>query len=98
MATSREHGRRSRTGGVKAEKDAQLFRSRAEGLAAGKALRDTVPRNGHAAWEAPAGRRDPIEILEESNQDRLPELIPIRYGRMVRTPFTFLRGSAALMA
>lgn len=43
-------------------------------------------------------RRDPIDILEESNQDRLAELVPIRYGRMLASPFTFLRGSAALMA
>ncbi|MGZ8238377.1 MAG: DUF2252 family protein [Methylobacter sp.] len=69
------------------------FRPRAESLAAGKALREKLPRSSHAAWKAPAGRRDPIEILEESNRDRLPELVPIRYGRMLRSPFTFLRGS-----
>jgi uncharacterized protein (DUF2252 family) len=73
-------------------------RSREGCLAAGKALRETVPRSSHAGWKAPAERRDPIDILEESNQDRLPELVPIRYGRMVRSPFTFLRGSAGLMA
>ncbi len=75
-----------------------LFRSREERLAAGKALRETLPRNSHAVWTPSAGRRDPIDILEESNQDRLPELVPIRYGRMLRSPFTFLRGSAGLMA
>ena len=42
--------------------------------------------------------RDPVDILEKCNQDRVPELIPIRYGRMLRSPFTLLRGSAALMA
>ncbi|MFM0008562.1 DUF2252 family protein, partial [Paraburkholderia dipogonis] len=78
--------------------DVRVLRSRAERLAAGQALRDRVPRGSHADWTPSAQRRDPIEILEESNQDRLPELVPIRYGRMLRSPFTFLRGSAALMA
>jgi len=76
----------------------QEFKSREERLAAGKQLRDKVPRTSHAAWTPPVGRRDPIDILEESNRDRLPELVPIRYGRMVRSPFAFLRGSAGLMA
>jgi uncharacterized protein (DUF2252 family) len=78
--------------------DVPVLRSRADRLAAGRALRDKVPRSGHAEWTPSAQRRDPIEILEESNQDRLPELVPIRYGRMLRSPFTFLRGAAALMA
>jgi uncharacterized protein (DUF2252 family) len=71
---------------------------REECLAAGRALRETLPRSSHADWKSPAERRDPIDILEESNRDRLPELVPIRYGRMLRSPFTFLRGSAGLMA
>jgi len=75
-----------------------VFRARAESLASGKDLRVKVPRSSHAGWKAPADRRDPIDILEESNKDRLPELVPIRYGRMLRSPFTFLRGSAGLMA
>jgi uncharacterized protein (DUF2252 family) len=74
------------------------FRSRAERVTAGKALREIVPRTNHAEWKAPAEHRDPIDVLEASNQDRLPELIPLRYGRMLRSPFTFLRGSAGLMA
>jgi len=74
------------------------FLSRKERLAAGKALRDKVPREHQATWKAPAKRRDPIDVLEESNRDRMPELVPIRYGRMLRSPFTFLRGSAGLMA
>jgi len=72
--------------------------SRDERVAAGKALRDTVPRERHAAWKQPTGRRDPIDVLEESKRGRVAELIPIRYGRMLRSPFTFLRGSAGLMA
>jgi uncharacterized protein (DUF2252 family) len=74
------------------------FRSREERLAAGKALRDVVPRDSHGKWKPPARRRDPIDVLEESNRDRVPDLVPIRYGRMLRSPFTFLRGSAGLMA
>lgn len=74
------------------------FRSRDERIAAGKALRDTVPRHSHAAWIPPTSRRDPIDMLEQSNQDRLAELVPIRFGRMLPSPFTFLRGSAGLMA
>jgi len=67
-------------------------------LAAGKALRNTVPRAIHAEWQPAADRPDPIALLEESSQGRLPNLVPIRYGRMVRSPFTFLRGSAVVMA
>ncbi len=74
------------------------FRPRQERLAIGKQLRAKLPRRAHASWQPPTDRRDPIDILEESNQGRIPELIPIRYGRMLRSPFTFLRGSAALMA
>jgi uncharacterized protein (DUF2252 family) len=74
------------------------FRSREERIADGKQLREKVPRESHAGWTAPANRQDPIDILEASDQDRMPELVPIRHGRMVRSPFTFLRGSAGLMA
>ena len=74
------------------------FRSRDERLDIGRALRDRVPRKSHAAWTPSDKRRDPIGILEESNRDRVQHLVPIRYGRMLRSPFTFLRGSAGLMA
>jgi len=89
---------KGKTKGVVIAKIEPVFRSRAERLVAGKALRDTVPRESHAGWKPPADRRDPIDVLAESNRDRLPELIPVRYGRMLRSPFTFLRGSAGLMA
>ena len=75
-----------------------VMRSREARLMAGKTLRDAVPRLSHARWKHPAKRRDPIDILKESNRDRMPELVPIRYGRMLRSPFTFLRGSSGLMA
>lgn len=74
------------------------FLSREERLANGQRLRSQTPREAHAKWKSPGRQRDVIAILEKSNRDRLKELVPIRYGRMLRTPFTFLRGSAALMA
>lgn len=75
-----------------------LMRSREQRLADGTALRERVRRRSHGDWKRPPKRRDPMAILEKSNRDRLAELVPIRYGRMLRTPFTFLRGSAGLMA
>jgi uncharacterized protein (DUF2252 family) len=74
------------------------FHARAERVAAGKVLREHIPRKDHGKWKPLRKNRDPISILEASNRGRLQELVPIRYGRMVRSPFTFLRGSAALMA
>lgn len=64
----------------------------------GKALRDTVPRSTHGNWNPPAERSDPIALLETSSLGRLPNLVPIRYGRMLKSPFTFLRGAAIVMA
>ena len=64
----------------------------------GKALRAKVPRALQAGWKAPKERRDPIQLLMESNAGRVESLIPIRFGRMSASPFAFYRGSAALMA
>jgi uncharacterized protein (DUF2252 family) len=69
-----------------------------ERAARGKAARSQLPRNALGEWAAPAGRRDPVEILEEQAKTREPDLVPIRYGRMLVSPFTFYRGAAALMA
>jgi uncharacterized protein (DUF2252 family) len=69
-----------------------------ERAARGKAARAEVPRSSHAAWDPPAHRPDPVELLEEQSADRVPELVPIRYGRMLVSPFTFYRGGAYLMA
>jgi uncharacterized protein (DUF2252 family) len=57
-----------------------------------------VPRSSHAAWQAHPDRRDPIALLEEQAADRLPQLVPIRYGRMSASPFAFFRGAAYVMA
>lgn len=70
----------------------------AERQDAGKALRATIPRASHAAWKRPANRPDPIAMLQESDAERLPDLVPIRYGRMLQSPFAFYRGAAAVMA
>lgn len=64
----------------------------------GKALRRRVPRSAHAALDLDASRPDAVSAVEESSRGRLPELTPIRVGRMAATPFAFLRGSAGLMA
>ncbi|MFI2617327.1 DUF2252 domain-containing protein [Streptomyces sp. NPDC018584] len=64
----------------------------------GKALRKRVARSAHAQFEEGVGRPDPVAAVEESNRSRLPELAPIRVGRMAASPFAFLRGSAGLMA
>src|SRR5262245_9048941 len=64
----------------------------------GRALRERLARKPPGGWKAPADRRDPIEILIEQGEARLPDLLPLRYGRMKATPFTFLRGAAAVMA
>ncbi len=69
-----------------------------ERRAQGKALRDSVPRVSHGSWKAPKHRRDPINLLRESNKRRLPQLVPIRFGRMLQSPFAFFRGAAAIMA
>ena len=74
------------------------YLSAGERRAKGKALRDKVPRASQAGWKPKKGRRDPVELLCESNAGRVEELIPIRFGRMSASPFAFYRGSAALMA
>ena len=69
-----------------------------ERAARGKATRAEVPRRVHGEWEPPPHRPDPVVLLEEQAETRVPELVPIRYGRMLVSPFTFYRGAAALMA
>src|ERR1700728_1362624 len=64
----------------------------------GKAARAEVPRESHAVFDPPADRPDPIDLLEEQSAGRVPELIPVRYGRMMVSPFTYYRGAALPMA
>jgi uncharacterized protein (DUF2252 family) len=70
----------------------------AERVARGKAARAEVPRSSHAIFEPARHRPDPIKLLERQAETRVPELVPIRYGRMLVSPFTFYRGAALIMA
>ena len=70
----------------------------AERMARGKAARAEVPREGHAAFDPPPDRADPIALLEAQARTRVPELVPVRWGRMMVSPFTFYRGAALPMA
>jgi uncharacterized protein (DUF2252 family) len=69
-----------------------------ERAATGRAARADVPRSAHADWAPAAGRRDPVDLLEEQAGSRVAELVPVRYGRMLVSPFTFYRGAAYIMA
>src|SRR6478736_628527 len=70
----------------------------AERVALGKAARASTPRSNHAEFEPASDRPDPITLLERQAESRVPELVPIRYGRMGVSPFTFYRGAALLQA
>ncbi len=70
----------------------------AESAARGKTARAEVPRASHARFDPPPGRPDPIGLLEEQGKSRVPELVPVRYGRMMVSPFTYYRGAALPMA
>ncbi len=72
--------------------------SEAERAARGKEARAETPRSAHAAWEPQPDRPSPVDLLERQAQTRVPELVPIRYGRMLVSAFTFYRGAAYLMA
>ena len=72
--------------------------TRAERYAFGKSLRTQVPHNSHGDWAPASDRPDPLTLLEEQNRTRLPQLVPIRMGRMSLSPFAFLRGAAVVMA
>ena len=91
--------------GVPAAGDGRSGRARrvvhltpAERADKGRAARKEVPRRSHGEWQPAPDRPDPIALLEEQAQSRVPELVPIRYGRMLVSPFTFYRGAAYVMA
>jgi uncharacterized protein (DUF2252 family) len=97
--------RTAQAGQTVASKEASLkaagedpYRTAAERRAEGKALREAVPREEQGGWKAHKDRRDPIEIILGSNEGRIPDLVPIRHGRMLHSAFAFFRGTAALMA
>jgi uncharacterized protein (DUF2252 family) len=83
---------------VSTAKRVSLIASRAERRQYGKALRQQVQRSSHSQWSPAPNRPDPLDILQEQDKGRVKHLVPIKYGRMVASPFAFLRGSAAVMA
>ena len=72
--------------------------SPAERASFGKAARAAVPRSAHAIWEASPARIDPLVVLAQQDANRVPELVPLRYARMLASPLAFYRGAAAIMA
>src|SRR3954454_1993560 len=93
MSTTQEAGERRPTPAAKVP-----HFTPAERAARGKAARADVPRSSHGEWEPSAKRPDPVGLLEEQATSRVQELVPIRYGRMLVSPFTFFRGAAYPMA
>jgi len=69
-----------------------------ERKAAGRQAQDQTPPSSHAGWRPAADRPDPVALLEEQNITREPDLVPVRHGRMMVSPFTFYRGAAKIMA
>ena len=69
-----------------------------ERRARGKAARNEIAPSGHTGWVPSTGRRDPVALLEEQNITREADLVPVRHGRMMVSPFTFYRGAAKIMA
>jgi hypothetical protein len=69
-----------------------------ERKAKGRQARDQTPPSSHAGWRPAAGRQDPVDLLEEQDVTREPDLVPVRHGRMMVSPFTFYRGAAKIMA
>ena len=103
MADLRVDGSPRVTGAMRAAVGARLDEevghlTKAARVARGKAARKAVPRESQAVFDSSAGRRDPVGLLEEQAPARLPELVPIRYGRMLVSPFTYFRGAALPMA
>ncbi|MGA9857600.1 MAG: DUF2252 domain-containing protein [Solirubrobacteraceae bacterium] len=96
---STQVGPRGAAAAGKAKRAAPMVHlSVAERVARGKAARNEVPRASHAVFEPPSTRADPVQLLERQAKSRVPELVPIRYGRMLVSPFTFYRGAASIMA
>jgi uncharacterized protein (DUF2252 family) len=98
VATNRRPDRQQNGGQRRAAPARVAHLTADERVARGKATRGEVPRRVHGEWAPPPHRPDPVDLLEEQSQVRVPELVPIRYGRMLVSPFTFYRGAAALMA
>src|SRR5262245_56453175 len=72
--------------------------SLADRMAEGRDARDRVPPSSHSGWRPAEDRPDPVALLEEQNKTREQDLVPVRHGRMMVSPFTFYRGAAKIMA
>src|ERR687890_1909041 len=72
--------------------------SHGQGNERGRAARRVAPRGSHAEWAPAPDRPDPVDLLETQARDRIQELMPLRYSRMMASPFAFMRGSAIIMA
>lgn len=84
--------------GLKSKDFPGSAQSREEANSWGKSLRNKLSRTAHAGWSAPIDRPDPVDLLIETNKDRQAHLVPVRYGRMLQSPFAFFRGATAIMA
>jgi hypothetical protein len=93
-----EYRRHVATASRRKAPEAERRLTQAERAARGKAARAEVPRSSHGVFESPPDRSDPVELLERQARTRVPELVPIRYGRMLSSPFAFYRGAALIMA
>ena len=87
-----------KVGRMQFDRDPSAHPSVAERRERGKQARNLSPRSAAGRWEPPPDRRDPVDIIEEGTETAIESLVPIRYGRMSATPFTFYRGTAAIMA
>src|SRR5215212_11667705 len=85
-------------GAAQARGSAAAASSRWQRHERGRVARRLVPRGSHAGWKPAPDRPDPVDLLKAQARDRIPELMPIRYARMMVSPFAFLRGSAIVMA
>ena len=78
--------------------EATAYLSVSERVALGRGARREAPRSSHAVFEPGPDRFDPVALLRQQDDDRVSDLVPIRYGRMLASPFTFFRGAALIMA
>ncbi|MFJ9032571.1 DUF2252 domain-containing protein [Streptomyces sp. NPDC102274] len=85
----------TKAGGISGDRRILSPRERAD---RGRAARKRAPRSSHAGFTPAGGRPDPVDVVEEQSAARVPELVPLRYGRMTESPFRFYRGAAAIMA
>jgi uncharacterized protein (DUF2252 family) len=90
--------RTNKTAATRTKETASAADTRKERAATGKSMRRRVPLEAHAELDGRGSNSDPVKLLEQQSADRVPELIPIRYGRMLVSPFTFYRGAALIMA